>query len=77
MMKLISTKGKYYICDGTYCNKCKLRFQCFSDRGKLVIDWQELHSKYKGSPSMVLRELIGGKVFVEGSRKYKEILFLL
>ena len=87
-MKLIYIKNKkHYICTGDNCTKCKLRFKCYTERLTLILDWQELHSKYKGSPSMVLRDLvgrgsgglittnpsIGNKIFVEGSKKFREL----
>lgn len=75
MIKLIHLKGKRsYICAGTSCKICKLRFECFTDNGILQVDWQNIHSKYKGSPSLVLRGLVGGKVFVEGSKKFVELI---
>ena len=77
MIKLIRLKGKkhnpYYICDGLYCNKCKLRFECYTAGEEIELDWQQLHKDHNGSPSMVLKELIGGKVYVQHSKKFKEL----
>lgn len=76
MVKLIHLKGKkhnpHYICEGLYCNSCKLRFECFTS-GSLELDWQKLHFKHKGSPSRVLQELIGGKVHVQGSKRFDKL----
>jgi hypothetical protein len=66
-----SHRVKKYVCSGT-CNKCELRFRCLTDGGYVVdVDWSELHSKYKKiSPSLALGRLVGGKVFVSGSKGF-------
>lgn len=33
-----------------------------------------LHREIKGSPSRVLKELVGSQVFVKGSKKYKLLI---
>ncbi len=75
----IMLKGKTghneYMCSGSSCDTCKLRFECFTeDREHILwLEWDELHAKYRGiSPSRVLKDIIGSKVWVEGSRKFRE-----
>ena len=64
------------MCQGTSCDRCKVRFECFTEEhtSTLRLDWDVLHARYRGlSPALVLKELVGSKVFVKGSRKYQEM----
>ena len=63
-------RRKKYICTGT-CSACSFRFQCFTDRRPITLDWDELRKEHKGSsPFKILKGLVGGKVFVAGSKKF-------
>ena len=78
MFKIIDIRRKRsYACPGKTCDRCKLKFLCFSDKNsRLLISMDELREliTYKrASPSEALKELIGGKIFVSGSRKFKEV----
>ena len=77
------TLNKYgnneYMCSGKSCDACELRFECFTESADHVIslDWEVLHQRYKStSPSIVLKQVVSGKVFVKGSRKFKELLYI-
>jgi len=68
-----------YMCSGRSCDTCELRFECFTESADYVmsLDWEMLHQRYKSmSPSMALKQVVGGKVFVRGSRKFKELLYI-
>ena len=66
------TSFKNYICTGT-CNKCQLRFTCFTDRGFIKLNWDDVVDKHRGSYRTALQELVGGKIFVDGSKKFKAL----
>lgn len=63
-----------YVCRGTSCQVCKLRFECYTmaNEERLLLNWNTI-KKPNTSPSRVLREIVGGQVYVKGSKKHKEI----
>ena len=73
---LQKTGSNEYMCSGNSCNICKLRFECFTEDFKhfFLLDWDKLHGTYKGSPSIVLKQVVGSQVFVKGSNKFKKLL---
>ena len=74
---LTKSGNNQYMCQGTSCDRCKVRFECFtvSKSDVVTIDWDELHKQYKGcSPALSLKEVIGSRVFVHGSKKFKALM---
>jgi len=73
---LNKTGNNQYMCSGSSCDTCELRFECFTEGASYVmsLDWDILRQRYKSmSPSMALKQVVGGKVFVKGSRKFNEL----
>jgi len=76
---LQKTGNNEYMCSGNSCGVCKLRFECFTNGLYHVffLNWDEIHQEYRRmSPLIALKQVTGGKVFVKGSRKYKEMLHI-
>jgi hypothetical protein len=63
-----------YVCDGTGCNKCAVRYMCFTGEKSyvFVVNWQEL--KTKKSPQKFLEGVTGSRIYVKGSKRYQKII---
>ena len=63
-----------YACDGSGCDKCIVRFKCLtaSQRDTLNIDWSMISTKR--SPTRVLEDSTGSRIYVKGSKRYYKIV---
>lgn len=80
MIRKIVLIGKYsghseYFCNGSGCDECEFRYQCFTERAStnLDIDWEDIRKRYSCSPTNALRQMTKSKIYVKGSRKYREL----
>ena len=62
-----------FVCDGSGCDKCGIRFKCFTaSRIEIVeVDWSKI--KTSKSPSRFLASATGSKIYVKGSKRHKQI----
>lgn len=65
--------NNFYVCNGSGCAFCTIRFKCFTaNRIEWVeVDWSMI--KTNKSPARFLAGATGSKIYVNGSKKHKQI----
>ncbi len=59
-----------YICDGSGCRQCAIRFKCFTNALSDIVEVDWLLIKTSKSPMKLLQGVTGSKIYVKGSKKY-------
>jgi len=62
-----------YACDGSGCVGCPIRFKCFtsSNDENVEVDWSQIRTSK--SPTEFLEGVTGSRVYVRGSKKFRQI----
>jgi hypothetical protein len=62
-----------YLCSGNSCDKCKFRYSCYTlaPLDPIILDWEKTKHRRGQSKLAVVRDLVGGKAFAKGTKKYE------
>ena len=65
--------NNFYVCDGSGCDVCAIRYKCFTaNKIEIVeVDWSMI--KTNKSPARFLASVTGSKIYVQGSKRHKQI----
>jgi len=74
VFKLNKSGNNTYICMGGGCDRCCMRFKCFSvsKYEYFVVDWHLIHTNE--SPTKYLERQTHSRVYVKGSKRYNKAL---